>query len=254
MPLFKDIRFIKPPSKETSICFSCDSIYFKRYGQYTLQSAIKTHQVAHCHIINPSSDVLDIIDKFKEFNVSFSIENLEISKLHKYQLLSYYFCSRFFVAELLFNNFEIEYLWITDTDVLFDQYIGRPDDKKLCVDYDPNADNLWKKTTGNIIYVNSDKKHFLNLVINEYIKRYNQINFNLIADDADKLTRGNLIGLDQVSMSVVIENNFLNDQEFSGLGIIPNLKGKTRGSVKVWTPVGKSKDNFKEDGFKNVSI
>lgn len=252
MQLYNNVRYLNTP-KQPTICFACDDGYFQKYGQYTLRSCIDTKQIAHCHIINPSDASLDIANILKEESLSFSVEQLDISSFHKYQLLSYYFCSRFFVAKDLFENFNVESLWITDTDVWFNEKLDSPNNKKLCVDYNLNANNLWKQTTGSIIFVHRDKRQFLNQVIEEYLLRYNNTNFEDILDNADKITKSNLVGLDQVAMAVVISNHYKNDQDFSSLSVIPNLKGKHKSGVKVWIPVGKSKDCVREQGFKFIN-
>jgi hypothetical protein len=248
---YNNVEYLNTPEQPT-ICFACDDVYFQKYGQYTLNSCIATDQAAHCHIINPSNNSLEIANKLKNESVSFSIESLDTSNLHKYQLLSYYFCSRFFVANDLFKKFSVNSLWITDTDVWFNEKINQPANKKLCVDYKPDANNLWKQTTGNLIFVHRDKQQFLTQVINEYLQRYYSTNFKDILDNLDKITKSNLVGLDQVSMAVVIDKYYKNDQDFSTLSIIPKLKGKHKDGVKIWIPVGKSKDCIREHGFRDI--
>lgn len=254
MQLFNNVEYINQPLTSTSICISCDDLYFKKFGQYTILSCIRTAQSAHCHIINPSEETKSIVLSLIALcpHISFSYEHLDITNCNPYKLLTYYFCSRFFIAQDLMKNKNIDRLWVTDTDVIFDQIIEFPEHKKLCVDYNPLADNLWKGTTGNIFFIHKDKIMFLSLVIDEYLERFNTIDFNLITPETDKITRSNLTGLDQVSMSVVIKKYFENDEEFSGLNIIKDLKGKHRGNVKVWIPVGKSKDIVRENGFKDI--
>jgi hypothetical protein len=253
---FKTVEYIKTPSIDTKICFSCDTEYFIKYGQYNILSCIKTQQHVHCHVINPTADVRELANSLISSStlVSISFELLDISLYCSNQILTYYFCARFYIARDLMINHNVSKLWITDTDVIFDQSIDFPLDKKLGVDYNLLADNLWKQTNGNIIFVHSSKVDFLNKVIEEYENRYRNINFSTITADTDKITRSNLIGLDQVSMAVVISKYYINDSEFSHVSIIPNLKGKLRGQVKVWIPVGRSKDCVRDDGFKNIKI
>lgn len=217
-----------------------------------MKSCINTNQIVHCHIINPSEESLILANKIKNNLVSISVEDLDIENLNKYQILSYYFCSRFFIARDLFEKYNVSGLWITDTDVWFNEKLEIPVDKKLCVDYNPLADNLWKQTTGNIIFVHTDFQLFLTQVVDEYLARYKSTDFDKISDNLDKITKSNLVGLDQVSMAVVIDKYYKSSPWFSTLSIFSSLKGKHKEGVKVWIPVGKSKDCVREHGFKYV--
>jgi len=255
MQHFKDVKFIGNPKNNTSICFSCDDIYFVKYGQFTLKTCIAIKQRAHCHIINPSAESKEIVNTFNDNDISFSFEILETANFNNYQILSYYFCSRFFIANELFNNFDVQKLWITDTDVWFNEPIDDPENKKLVVAYNPAATNLWKKSTGSIMFVHRDRSIFLKQVINEFQTRYNSTDFNKITPSLSKIARSNIYGLDQVSVSSVIEKFYLNDYYFSPtLSIIPNLKGKHKEGVKVWIPLGKSKDCVRENGFRDIKL
>lgn len=254
MHRFKIVNYIQPPILKELVCFSCDNEYFLKYAIYNIQSCLKNHQAVHCHVINPSVESEKIIKNLNSEIVSFSIEFIDFQNCNLYQIKTYYYCCRFYIAEDLFEKFDISSLWITDADVIFNEKIDPLVDKKLGVFYNPDGFDLWRKTTANLFFVHKDEKKFLSRVIEEYESRYNCIDFDKIDQTMSKHERANLVGLDQVSMSAVIEKFYLNDINFCILDSTSNLKGKHRAGVKVWIPVGKSKSEFIIDGFKKLII
>lgn len=257
MQRFENITYISNPTDKTSICFSCDDEYFKKYGQYNIKSCIKTNQSAHCHIINPSPESLEIIKSNIKKTISFSIEINDFNNCNRYQIKTYYYCSRFYLGKHLFNKFNLSHLWITDADVIFHEKVEPIQNTKLSVAYNKNGECLWKKTTGAIIFICYERKNFLDHVIDEYEKRYNNIDLNTLSNimlNPNKNIKGDLLGLDQVSMAVVIEKYYLNDPDFLNLSTIANLKSKKEKECKIWIPVGKSKDKIRNDGFKNIEL
>jgi hypothetical protein len=151
MLLFNNVSYIGEPSNKTNVTFSCDDIYFQKFGIDNLNSCIYSGLIPHCHLINPSDNTKQEILKFNSNNVSFSIEKLNIDQFKKHQLKTYYYCSRFFIARDLFDRFEVESLWICDTDVIFNQKPDVPEDKKIGISYNADQESLWKQTQASLI-------------------------------------------------------------------------------------------------------
>ena len=245
MLLYKDVRFIRKPKTNTRVVFACDEVYFHNYGIDNLNSCLDTGQLAHCHIINPSSTTLKLIDNLDK-NISISIENLDIVSLNKYQLKTYYYCARFFVAEDLFLNFNINELWVCDADIIFNKATTIPTDKKIGISYNPDQTHLWKKTQANLIYFHKDKQEFISKVIRKYLDRVSSTDFSILKNITDKYELGDLVGLDQVCMSEVLLEDYINDTSFINLHSIENLKSKHPTGADVWILIGNTKRNLRK--------
>jgi hypothetical protein len=237
---FQNIKYLNCYN-DVDVVFSCDDVYFHDYGIFNLKSCINSSLYPHCHIINPSTKTLDVIEEYKD-KASFSIENLSIDKLNPYLLKTYYYCARFFIAKDLFEKSYSIKLWITDADIIFNKKPFMNNNVKLGISYNKEYLDLWKQTQASLIYITKDKKKFLDQVIDEYLKKITVINFNSIETIVDKYEKGNLIGLDQVCMSIVLSRYYLEDKNFINLHDMPNLKSKNNNS-DVTILVGKNKKN-----------
>lgn len=240
MQVYKNVNYIKHPAVDTKVVFACDDIYFQKYGIDNLKSCINTKQSAHCHIINPSNDTIKIIQKLDE-SISVSIEQLDTSLFDIYQLKTYYYCARFFIANDLFVNFNVNELWICDADIIFNKSVSIPDNKKIGISYNSTQTHLWKKTQASLIYFHKDKQEFISKIIEEYLSRIRNTDFSILDSITDKFERGDLLGLDQVCMSVILLKDYLNDDKFINLHDIKNLKSKKPNDASVWILVGDNK-------------
>jgi len=239
MQLFKNVQYVKEPLTTTNVTFSCDDIYFQKYGINNIASCLTAGLVPHCHVINPSKKTKKYLN---DINISYSIEILDIDQFNEYQLKTYYYCSRFFVANDLFNKFYIDELWISDADVLFNNKPVVPDDKTLGISYNETQLSLWKQTQASLIYVKQSKKLFIEQVLLEYLIKFQNTNFKILETITDKYERGNILGLDQVCMSLVFNKYYRIDPGFINLHDIEGLKSKSKGIGSVTILVGKNKN------------
>lgn len=241
---FSNIKIIKEPVSRHKVIFQCDEYYYENYAKYNLISCNETKQDVHIHFINPSNDFLkSVLDLNLGIDLSVSIEYLDTT-INMFKLKSYYFVSRYFIADLLFELDFIESAYITDADIIFNEQIILPVDVSLGVLHYPEHNNLWKQTGANILFVKKERQQFLKNLINDYLDRLNNTDFNQINTNMDKITRSNLYGLDQVCMSYVLQY----EKDFYNLRTIPKLLGKFD-SFKIWTLTGgnqKSREDIKE--------
>lgn len=233
---FNNCQLIKSPISNTPVIFQCDEIFFNNYGIYNLISCEKNNIDAHIHFINPTQTFLDKITRLDtNIHLSYSKEYID-TDINFYKLKSYYFCSRYYITNYLFENDLIQAAFITDADVIFNEKIKIPLDKKLGILYYPTHDNLWKQTGANISYVSKERKQFLEKVIQVYEQRLQDTDFDAITTGMSKLERSNLYALDQVCMSLALKENFI-DQYFINLTSIPNLISK-KNTTKIWSLTG----------------
>jgi hypothetical protein len=236
---FQDIKFISKPKTKEKVVFQCDENYFINYGIYNLFSCDKHGHDVHIHLINPSDLLLEQIKNLKlSIDLSISTEQLEITNINFYKLKSYYFCSRYFISDLLFEKNLISKAYIVDADVIFNQRINFDNSIELGVLYYPHHDTLWKQTGANFLYVTEKRKNFLRNIVNLYNEKVQHISFELINENMEKLQRANMYGLDQVCMSELIsqEHNFFN------LCDLENFLSKNQSS-KIWSLTGPWKQN-----------
>ena len=236
---FQDIKFISKPKTKEKVVFQCDENYFINYGIYNLFSCDNHGHDVHIHLINPSDLLLEQIKNLRlSIDLSISTEQLEITNINFYKLKSYYFCSRYFISDLLFEKNLISKAYIVDADVIFNQRINFDNSIELGVLYYPHHDTLWKQTGANFLYVTEKRKNFLRNIINLYNEKVQHIPFELINENMEKLQRANMYGLDQVCMSELIsqEHNFFN------LCDLENFLSKNQSS-KIWSLTGPWKQN-----------
>ena len=236
---FQDIKFISKPKTKEKVVFQCDENYFINYGIYNLFSCDNHGHDVHIHLINPSDLLLEQIKNLRlSIDLSISTEQLEITNINFYKLKSYYFCSRYFISDLLFEKNLISKAYIVDADVIFNQRINFNNSIELGVLYYPHHDTLWKQTGANFLYVTEKRKNFLRNIVNLYNEKVQHIPFELINENMEKLQRANMYGLDQVCMSELIsqEHNFFN------LCGLENFLSKNQSS-KIWSLTGPWKQN-----------
>lgn len=247
---FKNVNFINFPKTKEKVLWACDPIYFENFGYYNLLSCNEVGHDVHIHLINPPEDLLDRILKINlSIDLSISYEHFDVN-LNVYKLKSYYFCSRFFIAQQLFLNTLVEKLFITDADIIFNQKIIFPDNKFLGLGYFPDNNNLWKQSSAGLIIIAKQKKEFLDLVLNEYNKRLLQTNFDLISESMDKITKANLYGLDQVCMSYVLQTSDIIDDTFFNLEDEGYSMSNKNLNLQIWALTGWPKQNLEE--FKQI--
>lgn len=235
------ISFYKDNDSDFKVIFSCDDIYFKKYGLYNLLSCKKVGHSAHVHLINPTNESFSIIDNLQIDDYSISYEYIDISFLNFYQLKTYYYCSRFFITNFLFDHKNLKKSIITDADVIFNEKVYWPTNVYLGVDYKSNEDQPWRQVAGPVVLVTIECKSFLTDVIEDYKNKVNYTDFSILESIKDKYERGNILGLDQVCMAnnlkKYINSNFLNLKD-------TDIKSKDRNSGKIWILTN---NNFKKN-------
>lgn len=244
MMFFNNVKIIKNPISKNKVVFQCDEYYYENYAKYNLLSCNRIQQDVHIHFINPSNVFLEkILNLNLNIDLSVSIEYLDTS-INFYKLKSYYFVSRYFIVDLLFDLKFIDSAYVTDADIVFNEKIEIPKDVTLGVLHYPMYDNLWKQTGANILFLKKERQKFLKNIIKEYLHRLDSTDFDQIKESMDKITKSNLYALDQVCMSYVLKY----EKDFFNLTNIPNLIGKFD-NFKIWTLTGgnqKNREDIKE--------
>ncbi|WP_429114183.1 hypothetical protein [Aeromonas veronii] len=167
--------------KKYVILFSADSNYFKRFYKYSLYN-IDTNPDAifHYHIVNPDSEVIDIVNSYDNEVVNFSFEYVGDESLTK----AYYASSRFLIAPKImtiyqkpFFIFDIDSKLVGNLDNLFET--GRWSREKLSLRVSPALELPWQKIVANAIYVpfNECGRTFL-----DRVARYLSLSFSLNRD------------------------------------------------------------------------
>jgi hypothetical protein len=236
---FQNITFISKPKTKEKVIFQCDENYFVNYGIYNLFSCDNHGHDVHLHLINPSEMLIEQIKNLHlSIDLSISTEKLAITDINFYKLKSYYFCSRYFISNLLFEQNLISKAYIVDADVIFNEKINFDNSIELGILYYPQYDTLWKQTGANFLYVTDKRKNFIKNIVNLYNEKIQHIPFEIINENMEKLKRANMYGLDQVCMSELItqEHNFFN------LCNIENFITKNQNS-KIWSLTGPWKKN-----------
>ena len=233
---FKNYEIIKVPSSNNPVVFQCDENFFNNYGIHNLASCEKNNMDVHIHFINPSDKFLKKIDNLDlKIKFSYSKESID-TDINFFKLKSYYFCSRYYITNHLFDQDLIQGAFITDADIIFNEHIVIPKDKELGILYYPSQDNLWKQTGANISYVSKRKRSFLEIVIKIYEQRLQNTDFDRITSEMPKMERANLYALDQVCMSLALQENFI-DETFINLATIDNFISKNK-NTKIWSLTG----------------
>lgn len=231
---FKSVTIKRHPKSKCPVVFQCDDNFFDNFGRYNLLSCNKHKQDVHIHLINPSNRLLKNLENANlDIDLGYSFENIDTS-INRYKLKSYYFCARYFVANLLFECTDIEGTYITDADIVFNKKVTFDKRVSLGMLYYPGYDNLWKQTGANFTYVRKDRKNFLENVITEYKDRLKTTDFNSITEDMDKITKANLYALDQVCMSTALKQ----EKSFTNLTENPNFISKDREKTDIWSLTG----------------
>lgn len=149
------VRIKSTTDKKHVILFSADSGYFKRFYRYSLEN-IHTNPDAlfHYHIVNPDSEVIDIIYNQHSDSVNFSFEYVD----EQYQSKAYYASSRFFIAPQIFSIYEKPF-FIFDID---SKLVGNLDElfetkkwsrEKLSLRVSPALELPWQKIVANALYI-----------------------------------------------------------------------------------------------------
>lgn len=247
---FQNIEIIKTPVSREKVIFQCDEIYFNNYAYFNLMSCNNVGHDVHIHLINPSQEFLSKLDKLKlSIDLSISTEHLKTDNVNFYKLKSYYFCSRYFIADLLFSKNFVDKLFITDADIVFNESISFLNDIHLGVLYYPQHTNLWKQTGANFLCVSKERKDFVKKIIDIYLDRIANTDFEKINNDMDKFERANLYALDQVCMSLIMQNENVEDKHFLNLAGLEKFISK-HDNAKIWSFTGNA--NKKNNNLKTI--
>ena len=109
------MQFYKKPNQNTYV-FACDNNYLLNHGISCLNSAIKTNNNIHCHVLNPKKDTIKKIQKMMTESdlISFSTsQETDTNKLNP----GYYTNMRFDLIDDLFKY--SNKIAIIDTDSIF---------------------------------------------------------------------------------------------------------------------------------------
>lgn len=250
---FRDVIFKSYPIEKDISVFACDDIYFTKYGKYTLISLDKVGYNTHIHIINPTKESIseyeNLITKLKNTH-SLSIETLDLSQACEPERKSYYFMSRFFLAQHLFESCQINSMSITDSDLIFNEKINVDKNINIAFNYRPERSTLWERSAAYFVYVTSQRRSFIDNMIKEYRRRHRETDFEVIPNLKQKLDRVNLAGLDQVCLTFVLEQENLKE-DFLNLRTIEGLESKGEHGGKIWVLVGKNKRLLTDDYLRN---
>lgn len=250
---FKNSKFVSYPKNDEVVIFSCDDKYFKTYGFYTLISLDKVSYNTHIHVINPTQESISqynsIVKKLINQH-SISTELIDFFETSEPEVKSYYFMSRFFLANHIFENYACKSLFITDADLIFNERIDIPTSVGLAFNYRPERETLWEKSAAYLVYVTEKRKSFIVELLNEYKTRHSITDFSKIPFLDKKIDRLNLAGLDQVCLTCVLEKQ-CDKTDFLNLRTIESLESKGEFSGKIWVLVGKGKKIMPENYLRN---
>lgn len=234
--LFQNVNYLETPTTKELVVFSCDQKYFEKYGIFNLLSCNKINYDVHLHLINATDDFKRLRDSLQNnLSIKFtvSLENVDLNSISQDQLKTYYYCSRFFIANDLFENYNLEKIYITDADVFFNNRIEINENISLALNYKPEESHLWRQVSAPFIFIKKEKKQFLKNVISEYKLRLDSTDFSILDNITDKYRRGDILGLDQVCLAKnltpdILKNGFLN------LNQNPNIVSKNENDSCVW--------------------
>lgn len=231
---FKDVDIVKSPKSDKKVIFQCDQFYFEKFGLFNLASCVRVGLDVHIHFINTDKKIIDFLsNKDLPIDLSLSTEKLD-TDINFYKLKSYYFCSRYFITSLLFQNSNLSTAYVVDADIVFNESVSFESRIDLGVLHYPNQNNLWKKSGANFLLVKKNKQQFIHNLVKLYNEKIKEIDFESINDDMDKFSKANLYGLDQVCISTLIDQ----EQDFFNLTSINRLISKSREDSKIWSFTG----------------
>jgi hypothetical protein len=232
---FQDIQIVKSPSSRHKVIFQCDKKYFNDYAFYNLLSCNDVGHDVHIHFINIDELYLQkVLDLDLKIDLSISIENVD-TNINYYKLKSYYFTSRYFITDYLFEQNLIDHAYITDADIIFNEHISVLDYDLGVLYYPGYEDNLWKQTGANFLSISKNKKKFLEKIIAEYRKKLPTINFESIHEDMPKYERANMYALDQVCMSIAMKTEDVTSEKFLNLTQIDRFIRNKDMTYKIWS-------------------
>jgi hypothetical protein len=206
---FSNLKFNQDTYSNSINLISCDNNYWEKYGIFNIISCNETDQDIHVHIINPSEKTLQSLKRLKEqcrINITHSSESFDTTELNFYFLKSYYYMSRFFISRFIFNNTNVQEIKITDADIFFNEFIEFPRNINLALSYRPNNNTAWERTAAYFLYIKKEYSNFLNLVIENYQEKVNNIDFYKIEKIENKIEKANSTGLDQVCLTEILES------------------------------------------------
>jgi len=109
------VQFYREPKKNTYV-FACDDNYLLNHGISCLNSAIKTNNNIHCHVLNPKKDTIKKIQKMMTESDLISLSTSQETDTNKLNP-GYYTKMRFYFIDDLFQY--SNKIAIIDTDSIF---------------------------------------------------------------------------------------------------------------------------------------
>lgn len=249
--LYQDTHYITEPVKDHLVVFACDPLYWKKYGKYLAKSCDLTFQDFHIHFLGYDDQFIDEVKSFiKNFKVNISISAETIpSDLLEPQKIAYFYTARYFSARDLLKKFNISELTITDADLIFRRSIKLAADKEIGFSYKKHPTSLFHSVQGNIFLIKNSKVWFLDKMIENFLERYFNTDWNAVANSKNDETAQNLYGLDQVCIAHTAPL-VLEDTKFVNIGrkLIDKLEDGVR---PIWT-LTNNKDQDIEKKLKEI--
>jgi hypothetical protein len=243
---FRNTKLIKSPTSREKVIFQCDQKFFEDYAFYNLLSCNNVGHDVHIHFINVDDAFLKKVTALN-LNIDLSISTEDVdTNINYYKLKSYYFTSRYFITDYLFENALIDIAYITDADIIFNERINIPFSKLGVLYYPRYENNLWKQSGANFLYITKDKHSFLKKIIDEYNKKLLTTDFEMINESIPKYERSNLYALDQVCISLALKTEDLTSTDFINLCQIENFLSNKTMTCKIWSLTAKKNETTKQ--------
>jgi hypothetical protein len=197
--------------------------------------------------IETIEDIKKFIDNLR-IKVSLSYESIP-TDLFEPQKISYFYTARYFVAQDLLNNFDISELTIVDADLIFRRKVSLSEDKDIGFSYKRHPTSLFHSVQGNLFLIRKNKSWFLDKIIENFLERYKNTDWNLVAQSKNDEKAQNLYGLDQVCIAYVAPT-IIDDPSFVNIGrkLIDKLE---TGNRPIWT-LTNNKDCDIENKLKEI--
>jgi len=225
-----------------TLLIACDSNYFMNWGQHCVRSALDNKVAIHCHVVNPTDNILRDVSCIDFKNFSFSYNVFDFSKYHMYERKAYLYTLRYFIALDFFQQNLCHYICILDADTIIK---NNPLEiqSNFFVSYSANAEHDWKKVGGNFVIFHIQHKEFVKKLCENIIQKFSQIPDEHSVKQMNKYHRGNTIGLDQSCLAITLkELNYSNCIQVPNTEIPLVSKHQSVNSY-VWSLTGGNKKN-----------
>jgi len=163
--------------KNKEIVFSaCDSEYFMEFGIAFINSSLFYGHSTHIHIVNPTQQVQEIIEKLKiDYDLfTFSHHSMDFKEMNEKEIKTYYACMRFLVIPSLFKVDTNIKIMVLDVDTIIKKTLMFPS-QDIGLFLREHNEELSFKVAAGIIYITYKNIDFINTV-NQIILHYQNTN------------------------------------------------------------------------------